>query len=94
MSKAAEAALALEEAFLRIVPMQKKRRLSEKEWLNSLNTFNQEAREIRCRFSLGVFARAGAAYLLQQRLIAAGVPSDAVRKLVFSLVLNSFTGGK
>lgn len=94
MSKAAEAAVALEQAFLRSAPANKQKRLSEAEWAHSLKKFHVEAKEIRQRFSLGFIARARVAYLLQQRLIAAGFHADAVRKLVFSLVLNSFTGGK
>lgn len=94
LSKAAEAAVALEQAFLRSVPANKKKRLSEEEWAHSLKKFYAEASQIRLRFSLGFLARARATYLLQQRLIAAGFQSDAVRKVVFSLVLNSFTGGK
>ncbi len=94
MSKATEAAVALEQAFLRSAPTNKKKRLSETEWTLSLNKFHAEANDIRQRFSLGFFARARAAYLLQRRLIAAGFQPDAVRKVVFSLILNSFTGKK
>lgn len=94
MSKAAEAAVALEQAFLRSAPTNKKKRLSETEWSHSLKRFHNEASEIRQRFSLGFLARARAAYLLQQRLIAAGFQADAVRKLVFSLILSSFSGKK
>lgn len=92
MSKSTQATQALEEAFLRIVPTQKKKRLSEIEWISALRVFNDEAKGIRRRFSLGIFARARTAYLLQQHLIADGIPPDVVRKLVFSLVVNSFIG--
>lgn len=94
LSKASKAAVALEEAFLRSVPANKKKRLSAEEWAHSLKKFHVEASEIRRRFSLGFLARAGAAYLLQQRLIAVGFQADAVRKVVFSLVLSSFSGKK
>ncbi len=94
MGKAAEAAVALEEAFLRSAPANKKKRLSEADWAHSLKKFYDEAGQIRRRFSLGFVARARAAYLLQQRLIAAGFQADTVRKVVFSLVLNSFSGKK
>ena len=94
LSKTAEAAAALEQAFLRSAPANSKKRLSAEEWARSLKTFHVEASEIRQRLSLGVIARARAVYLLQQRLIAAGLQPDAVRKVVFSLILNSFTGGK
>lgn len=92
MSKATEAAVALEQAFIRSAPANKKNRLSEADWTLALKKFYAEASEIRLRYSLGFLARARAAYLLQQRLIAIGFPADAVRKVVFSLVLNSFTG--
>lgn len=94
LSKVVEAAVALEQAFLRSAPTNKKKRLSEAEWTLSLKKFYAEASQIRQRLSLGFFARARAAYLLQQRLIDAGFQADAVRKVVFSLILNSFTGGK
>jgi hypothetical protein len=94
LSKASEAAIALEEAFIRAVPANKKKRLSETEWTHSLKKFHVDASEIRRRYSLGFVARARTAYLLQQRLIAAEFPADAVRKVVFSLVLNSFSGNK
>ncbi len=94
MGKVIEAADALEQAFLRSTPENRKKQLSEAEWTRSLKKFYEEARQIRQRFSLGFIARARAAYRLQQRLIAAGYPADAVRKVVFSLILTSFTGGK
>lgn len=94
LSKVAEAADALEQAFLLSAPANKKKRLSEEEWAHSLKKFHAEAGEIRQRFSLGFLARARAAYLLQQRLIAMGFQADAVRKVVFSLILSSFTGEK
>jgi len=94
LSKVSEAAVALEEAFIRSAPANKKQRLSETEWTRSLKKFHVDASEIRRRYSLGFVARARTAYLLQQRLMAAGFPADAVRKVVFSLVLSSFTGEK
>lgn len=92
LGKVADAAVALEEAFLRSVPANKNKRMNEDEWARSLEKFHVEARAIRRRFSLGFLARARATYLLQQKLIAAGVHADAVRKVVFSLVLSSFSG--
>lgn len=94
MSKAAEAAVALEAALLRAVPANKKHRISEAEWVKSLKVFHHEAREIRQQFSLGFLGRARATYLLQQRLIAVGFPADTVRKVIFSMILSSFTGGR
>ena len=94
LSKAAEAAAALEQAFQRAAPTNKKKRLSKEEWAHALSKFQAEAGVIRQRYGLGFIARARAAYLLQQRLMAAGFQADAVRKVIFSLVLNSFTGKK
>ncbi|HJV85650.1 MAG TPA: hypothetical protein VJ698_09240 [Noviherbaspirillum sp.] len=94
MSKAADAAVALEQAFMRAAPPSKNKRMSEDAWLKALNQFHAEAREIRRRHSLGFLARAKAAYLLQQKLIAAGIHADIVRKVVFSLILSAFSGEK
>jgi hypothetical protein len=91
LGKSADAALALAEAFFRVAPTDKRKRMSEAEWANSLKKFHREAMEIRRRYSLGPFARASAAYQLQKRLLAAGFASDTVRKVVFSLVLSSFS---
>lgn len=91
MSKVTDAAGALEEAFFRSVPTGKKL-LSESDWTRALAKFQTSAREIRDRHGLGVIGRARAAYLLQQRLMAAGLPGGVVRKVVFALVLNSFSG--
>lgn len=93
MSKVADAAGALEEAFFRSVPAGKKK-LSANDWVAALGRFQQRAKEIRERHRLGVIGRARVAYRLQQRLIAAGFPADVVRKVVFALVLNSFSGTK
>ena len=91
MGKSADAALALAEAFFRSAPADKRKRISEADWANSLKKFHREAKEIRRRYSLGFLARAGAAYYFQRRLLAAGFQADTVRKVVFSLVLSSFT---
>ncbi len=90
MGKSADAALALTEAFFRAAATHRKKRLSEAEWANSLKKFHLDAKEIRQRFSLGFIARAMAAYHFQRLLLAAGIDADTVRKVVFSLVLNSF----
>lgn len=94
LSKAAEAAAALEQAFLRAAPPSKNKRMSEEAWLKALTEFHAEARQVRQRFSLGFLGRAKAAYLLQQRLLAAGIQADTVRKVVFSLILSAFSGRK
>lgn len=86
-----EAAQALAEAFFRSAPGNGKKRLSETEWTNSLKKFYRAASEIRRRYSLGFLGRAIVAYRFQKRLLAAGFQADTVRKVVFSLVLNSFT---
>lgn len=92
MGKAAQAAAELEDAFFRSIPANARRRLSEEEWTKSLGKFHEGAREIRKRNALGIFGRAHAAYLLQQRLIAAGLSGDIVRKVVFALIMSSFSG--
>lgn len=91
MGKSTEAALALAEAFFRSAPADKRKRMSAAEWANSLKKFHREAKEIRRRYSLGFLARALVAYRFQRRLLAAGIPADTVRKVVFSLVLSSFS---
>lgn len=91
MGKSADAALALAEAFFRAAPADKKKRMSQAEWANSLKKFHREAKEIRRRYSLGFLARAVAAYYFQRRLLAAGIQADTVRKVVFALVLSSFS---
>jgi hypothetical protein len=65
--------------------------VSEADWANALNKFYREASEIRRRYSLGFLARALAAYSFQRRLLDAGFDPDTVRKVVFSLVLSSFS---
>jgi len=92
VGKAAQAADELLAAFFRSVPSQKKQRMSDEEWTRSLNKFHQEAKAIRQRLSLGVLARARSAFILQQSLLQEGFPADVVRKLVFALVLNAFSG--
>jgi hypothetical protein len=91
LGKTMDAAVALAEAFFRAVPSDKKKRLSEKEWTLSLARFHRDAKAIRLRYALGFIGRARAAYYFQQRLIAAGFQADVVRKVVFSLVLNSLS---
>lgn len=91
MSKPADAAVALVEAFFRAAPTAKKKRMGEAEWVSSLKKFHREAKEIRLRYALGFLARAIAAYHFQRRLLASGLPADTVRKVVFSLVLSSFS---
>jgi hypothetical protein len=91
MSKATQAADQLAEAFFRSVPADRKKRLSESEWASALEKFHTEARAIRRSLSLGVFARARSAFILQQRLLALGFPGEVVRKLVFTLILNAFS---
>ncbi len=91
MSKASRAADELLAAFHRSIPP-KKQRMSEQDWAKALGRFHDEARAIRQRLSLGVIGRARSAFLLQQTLLDQGFPADVVRKLVFALVLNAFTG--
>jgi len=91
LGKSADASLALAEAFFRAAPADKRKRMNETEWANSLKKFHREAKSIRQRFSLGFLTRALTAYYFQRRLLAAGYAADTVRKVVFSLVLSSFS---
>jgi hypothetical protein len=91
VSKATEAALALNEAFAKCVPANQKKRLSDAEWTQSLQKFHREAKAIRQRLQLGPLSRALATYHFQKRLLQAGFDAGIVRKVVFSLVLNAFT---
>jgi hypothetical protein len=92
VSKVTQATDELLAAFFRSAPSSKKGRISEQDWTNSLEKFHREARDIRQRLSLGVLARARVAFMLQQRLISEGFPADVVRNLVFTLLLNAFSG--
>jgi hypothetical protein len=92
MSKAEKAADELLMAFSRAMPTGKKGRMDERDWTTALDKFHRDAREIRQKLSLGVLARARSAFMLQKRLLEAGFPADVVRKLVFTLVLNAFSG--
>lgn len=92
MSRYSEATLALEEAFVRSVPVGKKKPPSQAEWALALEKFNAEARSIRARYKLGVIGRALVAYRLQRRLMASGYAPDVVRQLLFSMILNAFVG--
>ena len=91
MGKSDDAVLALTDAFFRSAAGNGRKQLSEKEWTNSLNVFYRKADEIRHRYSLGFLGRAIVAYRFQKRLLAAGFEADTVRKVVFSLVLSSFS---
>lgn len=91
MSKAVDAAVALNLAFARSMPANQKKRLSESEWSQALQRFHREARSIRQQHALGPLARALATYHFQKLLLNAGFEADIVRKVVFSLVLNAFT---
>ncbi len=91
MGRSADAAQALTEAFIRSVPTNPKKRVTETDWAMALKKFHREAADIREKFSLGFFGRALATYRFQKRLLADGIDADIVRKVVFSLVLNAFT---
>lgn len=57
-----------------------------------LGRFHDKARELRRTHRPGVLARARIVLALQQRLLAAGYPSDMVRQVLFSLILSAFVG--
>lgn len=91
MGKLADAATALSDAFFRCAPVGKKKRVTEAEWATALGKFHLQAQEIRRRYALGFLARALVAYRFQKRLLAAGFTPEVVRKVVFAVVLNSFS---
>jgi hypothetical protein len=91
VTKSADAALALNEAFARCVPANQKKRMSEAEWAQALSKFHKDAKGIRQKFALGPLGRARATYQFQKLLLKAGFDAEIVRKVVFSLVLNAFT---
>jgi hypothetical protein len=90
VGKFSEVSVALEEAFTNSLPKTGNKKSSEADWAAALDRFNAEARAIRERYRLGVIGRAVSAHRLQRRLLAAGFPSDMVRHVVFSMVLNAF----
>lgn len=92
VSRYSEAAVVLEEAFVRSIPAGKKKPPSKADWALALEKFNDEARSIRARYKLGVIGRALVAYRLQRRLMANGYPPEVVRQLLFSMILNAFVG--
>jgi hypothetical protein len=53
-----------------------------------------EARNLRNQHGLGIVGSARVLLELQRRLFAAGYAPDLVRKLVFSMTLQLFTGRK
>jgi hypothetical protein len=91
LSKAVDAATALNLAFAKCLPASQKKRMSEAEWSVALQKFHGEARTIRKHYALGPLGRAMATYQFQKLLIKGGFDAATVRKVVFSLVLNAFT---
>jgi hypothetical protein len=88
-----EATLALESAFMAVIPKPKKNKAPSKpEWALALEKFNVKAREVRSQYRLGLLGRAVVAYRLQPRLIAVGYTPDVVRQILFSMVLHAFVG--
>lgn len=93
VSRYSEAAQALENAFLAVVPKPKKNKAPAKaEWALALEKFNTQARSIRTQYRLGFLGRAIVAYRLQPSLLAAGYAPDVVRQILFSMVLHAFVG--
>lgn len=93
MSRYSDATLALEAAFMAVIPKPKRNKAPSKaDWALALEKFNSQAREVRGEYRLGVVGRAVVAYRLQPRLLANGYPSDVVRQILFAMVLNAFVG--
>jgi hypothetical protein len=91
VSKAVDAAAALNLAFAKCLPANQKKRMSEAEWAVALQNFHGQAKAIRKQYGLGPLGRAMATYQFQKLLIKGGFDAVTVRKVVFSLVLNAFT---
>jgi len=93
VSRYSEATLALESAFLAVIPKAKKNKAPSKaDWALALEQFNVRAREVRVQYRLGLIGRAVVAYRLQPRLIATGCGPEVVRQILFSMVLHAFVG--
>ncbi|MDD5033318.1 MAG: hypothetical protein PHE55_01055 [Methylococcaceae bacterium] len=58
----------------------------------ALQKFYETARIERQRHRLGVIGRARVAFGLQQRLLAAGYPSQLVKQVLFALLMSAFVG--
>lgn len=94
LSKLTDAVGDLNTAFSKCVPKSKRAQTNEAEWARALEKFYAEADAIRMRYSLGFIGRARVAYMFQRRLLDSGLDADTVRKVVFSLVLSSFSAKK
>lgn len=93
MAKTSEAAAALEAIFVRLAPLDRKQKpLNSAAWAEVINKFHQEALVVRQTFKLGLLGRAITAYKLQQALLARSYPPEAIRPVIFSMILNAFVG--
>ena len=93
----------LSDAFRAAVPLHPvgskgKKRPTDKEIASAtelgLEKFYEAARQERKRHRLGIVARARVAFLLQQRLLAAGYPAPLVKQVLFAMLISAFVGGK
>ena len=91
------------DAFTSAVPLHPgstkvRKRPSEKEIAlateSGLKKFYEAARAEREQHRLGVIARARVAFILQQRLLAAGYPAPLVKQVLFAMLLSAFVGGR
>lgn len=93
MAKTSDAAAALEIVFVRLAPLDRKRKpLSTEAWAKVIEQFHLEAIGVRQTFRLGLIGRAITAFKLQRALLARGYPVEAIRPVIFSLILNAFVG--
>jgi len=58
----------------------------------ALGRFNDQARQLRKQYRLGVVARARVVLALQREMSAAGYATDLTRQVLFSLIVSAFIG--
>ncbi len=61
---------------------------------SGLKKFYEAARAEREQHRLGIISRARVAFLLQQRLLAAGYPAVLVKQVLFAMLVSAFVGSK
>lgn len=69
-------------------------RMSETQITQNLDRFYKEAAMLREKHRLGLIARARAIRRFQQRMIESGYAADLVKRVIFAMILSSFTGRK
>lgn len=87
------------EAFRLIVPppaeqkgRNKKSKSHPEDVTAALRRFNEQAKELRKEYRLGIISRARVVLALQREMSAAGYPVDMSRQVLFSLIVSAFVG--